>query len=242
MTNAITSQYATLAVRRTASKKLADVNSQLTSLRAKISKIDGDIQKALQAFIDGEIDKEEKEQFQSALRLKRIDAEGQIDKLEGTQRLNEATIDYVCNFIDAPARMWLDSDPLTKIEFQKMVSESGIVFDIKKETFGTIGLTPFYRLKDTQKASNEASESIMVNLINYKSGSGTPVFLDTSLAHSTRRENCTSRAACSASSLSSRLAITSGASLRLRISVFTSTNSPATSPRKSSMYLKSFVN
>ena len=149
-------------VRRTASKKLVDVNEELEALRARTSKIDTDIQKALQAFIDGEITKEEKDQFQSSLRLKRIDLEGKTDQLEDAQRLNEATIDYVCNFIDAPARMWLDSDPETKVEFQKMVSESGIVFDIKSETFGTIGLTPFYRLKDIKKDPSESEESLMV--------------------------------------------------------------------------------
>ena len=83
--------------------------------------------------------------------MKRIELEGTIEKLEDVQRLNEATIDYVCNFIDAPARMWRDADSLTKIEFQKMVTESGIEFDIKSESFGTTGLTPFYRLKDNKK-------------------------------------------------------------------------------------------
>ena len=78
--------------------------------------------------------------YQGNLRMKRIELEGSIDKLEDAQRLNEATIDYVCNFIDAPARMWRDADPLTKIEFQKMVTESGIVFDIKNENFGTGGV------------------------------------------------------------------------------------------------------
>lgn len=149
-------------VRRTASKKLVDVNSSLESLRSQVSKIDTDIQKALQAFLDGEIGKEEKEQFQSALRLRRIDIEGKIYQLEDVQRLNEATVDYVCNFIDAPARMWLDADAETKVAFQKMVSESGIVFDIKNEKFGTVGLTPFYRLKDTRKDPSHADESLMV--------------------------------------------------------------------------------
>ena len=149
-------------VRRTASRKLKDVNSELNDLRSQVSKLDDDIQKALQAFLDHEIDKDEKESYQDNLRMKRIELEGTIDKLEDTQRLNEATIDYVCNFIDAPARMWRDSDPLTKIEFQKMVTESGIEFDLKNEIFGTTGLTPFYRLKDNKKDPSNADESLMV--------------------------------------------------------------------------------
>ena len=149
-------------VRRTASKKLKDVNTELNDLRSQVSKLDEDIQKALQAFLDNEISKDEKEDYQGNLRMKRIELEGSIDKLEDAQRLNEATIDYVCNFIDAPARMWRDADPLTKIEFQKMVTESGIVFDIKNENFGTTGLSPFYRLKDNKKDPSKADESLMV--------------------------------------------------------------------------------
>ena len=65
--------------------------------------------------------------------------------------------------LTAPATMWHDSDTATKIEFQKMITVSGIVFDIKNEKFGTDGLTLFYRLKDNQKGSKESSESNMVH-------------------------------------------------------------------------------
>lgn len=149
-------------VRRIANKKLKDVNAELNEFRSQVSKLDNDIQKALQAFLDGEISKEEKESYQSNLRMKRIELEGTIDKLEDVQRLNEATIDYVCTFIDAPVRRWRDSDARTKIEFQKMVTESGIEFDIKSEKFGTSGLSSFYRLKDTIKDPSNMDESLMV--------------------------------------------------------------------------------
>jgi len=67
--------------------------------------------------------------------------------------------------MNAPAKMWLDADPETKVEFQKMVTENGIVFDLKKEKFGTDGLSMFYRLKDKQKDSEESLDSYMVNLV-----------------------------------------------------------------------------
>jgi hypothetical protein len=69
-------------VRRTASKKLKDVNAELNDLRSQVSKLDTDIQKAIQAFLDGEITKDEKEDYQGNLRMKRIELEGTIDKLE----------------------------------------------------------------------------------------------------------------------------------------------------------------
>ena len=149
-------------VRRTATQKLKDVNTELNTLREEMSRLDTDVQKALQAFLDGDISKEEKESYQSDLRLKRIDIEGQIDKMEDAQRLNEATITYVCNFMNAPARMWKDADPQTKVEFQKMVTENGITVDLKNEKFGTDGLSMFYRLKDKQKDSEESLDSYMV--------------------------------------------------------------------------------
>lgn len=149
-------------VRRTASQKLKDVNKELNSLRDDMSSIDKDIQKALQAFLDGDIGKDEKESYQSDLRLKRIDIENQIAKMEDAQRLNEATITYVCNFMNAPARMWKDADPQIKVEFQKMVTVNGITVDLKNEKFGTDGLSMFYRLKDIKKDSEESLDSQMV--------------------------------------------------------------------------------
>lgn len=74
-----------------------------------------------------------------------------VNKLLAVQSLNESTIIYVCNFTDAPVRMWQDVDAETKVIFQKMVTESGIEFDLKGEVFGTTGLTSFYRLKDKKR-------------------------------------------------------------------------------------------
>jgi site-specific DNA recombinase len=151
-----------LIVRRTASTKLSTVNTQLSTLRDQLSKIDDDMQKALQKFLDDDISKSEKEEYQNSLRFKRIGIEGQIDKLEDMQRLNEATIEYVCNFIDAPSKMWQDADPLTKVEFQKMVIPEGIEFDIKAQKFGTNGISPLYRLRDTKKEPSASDDSLMV--------------------------------------------------------------------------------
>lgn len=165
-------------VRRTASQKLKDVNTELNKLRDEMSRLDTDIQKALQAFLDGDISKDEKESYQSDLRLKRIDIEGQIDKMEDAQRLNEATITYVCNFMNAPARMWKDADASTKVEFQKMVTENGITVDLKSEKFGTDGLSLFYRLKDKQKDSEESLDSYMVTHVDITWNSFLPYLIN----------------------------------------------------------------
>lgn len=159
-----------LIVRRTASKKLTDVNKQLDTLRVQLSKIDDDMNKALQKYLDEDITKDEKEDYQNSLRSKRARIEEQINKLEGVQRLNEATIDYVCNFIDTPAKMWLDADMQTKVEFQRMVIPDGIDFNIKTQKFGTTGLSPLYRLKTNKKDPSNADESLMVTLPGIEPG------------------------------------------------------------------------
>lgn len=148
--------------RRIASQKLTNINKAISGVREQITKIDDDMQKALQSMLDGDISKQEKEQYQSSLRVKRIGLEDQLEKLHDVQSLNEATITYVCNFMNTPARMWQDADPETKVEFQKMVTESGITFDFKTEKFGTDGLSMFYRLKDTIKDPSVYDESLMV--------------------------------------------------------------------------------
>ena len=150
-------------VRRVVSEKLSDISKQLAELRSQEHKIDEDMRKATQEYLDGNINKDIMDDYQSSLRLKRVDLKLEIDELTDIQRLNEDMISYVCNHMTAPATMWHDSDTATKIEFQKMITVSGIVFDIKNEKFGTDGLSLFYRLKDNKKDSNESSESNMVH-------------------------------------------------------------------------------
>ncbi len=149
-------------VRRIAKEKLSYVNKSISDVRNSMTKIDNDMQKALQSMLDGDISKQEKEDYQSSLRIKRLDLEDELNKLRDIQSLNEATITYVCNFMNTPARMWQDADAETKVIFQRMVTENGIEFDLKNEKFGTEGLSMFYRLKDTQKDAEASLDSYMV--------------------------------------------------------------------------------
>lgn len=59
------------------------------------------------------------------------------DSLYTIQQLNEDTIDYVCNFITMPAKLWRDSDYQSKQAFQKMMFPNGLSFNIKTKQFGT---------------------------------------------------------------------------------------------------------
>lgn len=149
-------------VRRIARDKLSNVNKAISEVRNDLTKIDDDMHKALQSMLDGDISKQEKEDYQSSLRIKRLNLEDELNKLRDIQSLNESTITYVCNFMNAPARMWQDADAETKVVFQRMVTENGIEFDLKSEKFGTDGLSMFYRLKGTQKDAEASLDSYMV--------------------------------------------------------------------------------
>lgn len=151
-------------VKRTAAKKLTHVNKEIGDLRLQLNKIDDDINKATQRYLDDDISKEEKENYQQSRVLHRIDMEHSLEKLEGVQRLNEGTIDYVCNFIDKPLKMWLDADMQTKVIFQQMIIPEGIEFDIKSRNFGTATISPLYRLETNKKDPSETKESLMVTL------------------------------------------------------------------------------
>ena len=59
---------------------------------------------------DGKITIDDKNRYSEALEQKRQDLRREIDKLERNQDLNEATIDYVCNFMTKPAKLWKDAD------------------------------------------------------------------------------------------------------------------------------------
>ena len=56
-------------------------------------------------MLEGRIGIDEKNRYSEALETKRQDLRREIDKLEQNQGLNEATIDYVCNFMTKPAKL-----------------------------------------------------------------------------------------------------------------------------------------
>lgn len=106
-------------VKRTTAKKLGDTTRELAKCREVISDIDKKLIEAADAMLEGRIGIDEKNRYSEALETKRQDLRREIDKLEQNQGLNEATIDYVCNFMTKPAKLWKDADLETKQAFQK---------------------------------------------------------------------------------------------------------------------------
>lgn len=149
-------------VKRTAAKKLGDTTRKLAKCREAISDIDKKLIEAVDAMLEGRIGIDEKNRYSEALETKRQDLRREIDKLEQNQGLNEATIDYVCNFMTKPAKLWKDADLETKQAFQKMLFPKGLHFDIKNKIFGTDDLSPLFSVIDNKKESCDGSNSEMV--------------------------------------------------------------------------------
>lgn len=84
------------------------------------------------------------------------------DKFERNQGLNEATIDYVCNFMTKPAKLWKDVDLETRQAFQKMLFPNGLHFDIKEKIFGTDDLSPLFSVIRNKKEPDSGSDCEMV--------------------------------------------------------------------------------
>ncbi len=114
-------------------------------------------------FLDEKISYGEKERFSKDLRNKRSDYEAAIDKYERIQKLNENTIEYVCNFITTPAKIWKDSPLEARQAFQNILFPNGLHYDILERKFGTEDLSIFYSVICNKKESETDSDSHMVH-------------------------------------------------------------------------------
>lgn len=151
-------------VKRTAAQKLGDTNKELMKCREEMTDIDNKLVDALDALLEGKIDVEEKNRYTNALSFKRLDLRNKIDELERSQTLSESTIEYVCNFIRQPAKLWKDADLSTRQAFQNMMFPNGLHFDIKERKFGTADLSPFFSVICDKKESETDSDSRMVRV------------------------------------------------------------------------------
>ena len=134
----------------------------LAQHREAISDIDKKLIEAVDAMLDGKITIDDKNRYSEALEQKRQDLRREIDKLERNQGLNEATIDYVCNFMTKPAKLWKDADLETRQAFQKMLFPNGLHFDIKDKIFGTDDLSPLFSVINNKKEPDSGSDCEMV--------------------------------------------------------------------------------
>ena len=100
--------------------------------------------------------------------MQREELKRQRVELEKVQQLNEATIEYVCNFVDKPAKLWKDADLESKKAFQDILFPNGLHVDLVNKCFkncGTDDLSPLYSVMNTKNGSNDPSNSHLVTRV-----------------------------------------------------------------------------
>ena len=144
-------------VKRTALKKLGNINKEIEKYEQERAELSEKRQKATAAFLDGDISKEEKEEYVAGLDAKRNKIDEKLDKLKQAQLLKEADIEYVCNYMHDPVKLWHDGNLETRQALQKMIFPNGIYFDLKNKKCGTDKISPLFSIKIIKKASNDAN-------------------------------------------------------------------------------------
>ena len=94
---------------------------------------------------------EDKNTYVESIETRREAVKKEHMKLERVQRLNEATIEYVMNFMAKPAKLWRDSDLESRKAFQEILFPNGLHIDIKGRKCGTEDLSPLFSVMNTKK-------------------------------------------------------------------------------------------
>ena len=149
-------------LKRTAAKKLGAANAELADIAQQENRLSDRKNMALNALLDGKISVEEKESLVANIDHEREELRKNRLKLEQQQTLSESTIEYICNFIDQPAKLWRDADLEAKRAFQKMLFPNGLHIDIKAKKCRTADLSPLYSVIANKKAPEGGNSDSMV--------------------------------------------------------------------------------
>lgn len=149
-------------LKRTAFIKLGNTNAELEKLRQKESELATLKTNVLKKFVDDKISEEEKTHLINDLETQCVELRIQRDELENQQNLNESTIEYVCNFMDMPAKLWRDADLTSKRALQQILFPSGLHIDLKSKKCRTEDLSPLYSVTATKKAPEGDNSDYMV--------------------------------------------------------------------------------
>lgn len=149
-------------LKRTAIKKLGSVNTALEVNRKAETELDEQKIKILQLLVKGDISKEEKDRLILESDKERIKLRAERIELEQQQTLSEGTIEYVCNFMTQPAKLWKDADLESKQALQKLMFPNGLHIDLKTKKCRTEDLSPLFSIITNKKAPEGSNSDAMV--------------------------------------------------------------------------------
>ena len=149
-------------LKRTTVKRLGDINSELEKIRRAEGEIDNKKNRALDSFLEGKISQEEKDSYTRNLDVERLRLKEHRMDVEKQQTLNETTVEYVCNLMDKPAKLWRDADLETKKALQRMMFPNGLHIDIKSKKCRTEDLSPLFSVVCNKNGSEDPKTDSMV--------------------------------------------------------------------------------
>lgn len=149
-------------LKRTAMRKLSSANAELKELKDAEAALDAKKRRALDLLLDGKLSSEEKDQVMHGIDELRFSLGVKRKELEEQQQLNEITIEYVCNFMDKPAKLWKDADLASKRALQKLMFPNGLHIDLKVKKCRTEDLSPLYSVINVKKEPEGCNSDDMV--------------------------------------------------------------------------------
>lgn len=149
-------------LKRTAAQKLGNANAELKTLTDAEQRLSGKKKATLDLLLVGKITAEEKDFMIAEVEKEREELRLRRKELEGQQELNELTIEYVCNFINQPAKLWRDADLESKRALQKLLFPNGLHIDLKAKKCRTEDLSPLYSVVCNKNEPNGSENGDMV--------------------------------------------------------------------------------
>lgn len=149
-------------LKRTATNKLSNVNAELEKNRLAKTRLDKEKTETIRAFVNGSISADEKDSLTLKIDEERMQLREHRLSLEEQQTLNETTIEYVCNFMNKPAKLWKDADLKSKQALQKMMFPNGLHIDLKTKKCRTEDLSPLFSIIANKKAPEGSNSDTMV--------------------------------------------------------------------------------
>ena len=133
-------------------------NTKIKELNRQIEEVIDDKQNAIAQLLKNDLglSDEDKKDHLATYDNKRAKLEAELEDLKRIQLLNEATIEYVCNFMRMPAKLWRDGNLEVKQAIQHIVFPNGIFFDLKHKKCGTSEISPLFSINTIKKAPNGA--------------------------------------------------------------------------------------
>lgn len=146
-------------VKRTAFRQLGNNNNKIKELNREIEEIISDKQNAIAQLLKNDLGLSDdgKREHLATYDNKRARLEGELEDLKRIQLLNESTIEYVCNFMRMPAKLWRDGNLEVKQAIQHIIFPHGIYFDLKTKKCGTDKISPLFSINTIKKAPSGAN-------------------------------------------------------------------------------------